>query len=119
MVLAEKFLEVSKARALLGAPLASSRDLHNRVFLALSAQARPEGKPIATTDATRTSEPLQQLALIRICYPDAIRIHPFLPSDPSFSHRFFLLAVSCIFIDRWYRCLFASLFYAIYFFIKS
>ena len=59
MVLAEKFVEVDKARALLGTPLASARDLHTRAFLAWKRTPNHDGKPIATTDATKTPEPLQ------------------------------------------------------------
>ena len=100
MVLAEKFVGVSKARAILGAPLDPARDLHNRVSLDRSVQAGPEGKSIATTDATRTSEPLQQPALNRICYPETIRRILFFHSIRPFSLDFFLPAASCIFIDR-------------------
>ena len=66
MVLAEKFVEVSKARALLGFPLASARDLHTRASLARGRKRKHDGTPIATTDATRTPEPLQQQAPNRI-----------------------------------------------------
>ena len=59
MVLAEKFVEVGKARALLGTPLASARDLLTRAFLARGRNRNHDGKPIATTDATKTPEPLQ------------------------------------------------------------
>ena len=106
MILAEKFVEVTKARAILGSPLSSARDLHTRDFHVRRRKRKHDGMPIATTEATETHEPLQQPALNRICYPDAIRIILFFHRIHPFSFDFFLLAVSCIFIDRWYHYIF-------------